>query len=143
MERTLVLLSLCAAMVPFVSAVTPSVGGKTPDFSLSAVDGKKVRLSDLTSKSTVVLVVLRGYPDYQCPYCNRRAQDFIKSSQGFAMAGVRVVMTYPGSAEDLGARANEFWVDKKFLGNFDLLLDPATQNQHLRRASRLPIVGGS
>jgi len=72
----------------------------------------------------VVLVVLRGYPGYQCPFCNRQVQDFIQKSQGFADAGARVVLVYPGPAQDLGAKANEFLSDKKLPGNIELLLDP-------------------
>jgi peroxiredoxin len=117
-------LFLLAAVIPAASAATPQVGGKAPDFTLATVDGTKIRLSDVTSKGPVVLVVLRGYPGYQCPYCNRQAQDFIKNWQGFADAGAHVVMIYPGPPQDLGGKANEFLADKKFPNNFDLLLDP-------------------
>ena len=72
----------------------------------------------------MVLVVLRGYPGYQCPYCNRQVQDFIQKSQAFADAGAHVVMVYPGPPQDLGAKANEFLADKKLPDNFDLILDP-------------------
>jgi len=34
-------------------------------------------LSAVIEKGPVVLVVLRGYPGYRCPYCNRPVQDFI------------------------------------------------------------------
>jgi peroxiredoxin len=68
--------------------------------------------------------VLRGYPGYQCPYCNRQVQDFIQKSQAFADAGVRVLMVYPGPPQDLGAKANEFLAGKKLPDNIDLVLDP-------------------
>lgn len=117
-------LFVLAAALPLVAAVPPLVGEKAPDFALSTPDGKSVRLSELVSKGPVVLVVLRGYPGYQCPYCNRQVQDFIQKSQGFADAGAHVVLVYPGPPQDLGARAKEFLVDKKLPANFDLLLDP-------------------
>jgi peroxiredoxin len=72
----------------------------------------------------VVLVVLRGYPGYQCPYCNRQVQDFIQKSTAFAAAGARVVMVYPGPPQDLGNRAAEFMTGKVLPENFNLLLDP-------------------
>jgi peroxiredoxin len=106
------------------SAGSPAVGEKAPDFTLSTAAGNSVHLAELTSKGPVVLVVLRGYPGYQCPFCNRQVQDFIQKSQGFADAGARVVMVYPGPPQDLGARANEFLVDKRLPDNFDLVLDP-------------------
>ena len=43
----------------------PAVGDTAPDFVLSTMDGKRVRLSEVTANSRVVLLVLRGYPGYQ------------------------------------------------------------------------------
>ena len=118
------------AVLPLVAA-PPTVGEKAPDFTLSTPEGKSVRLAETTSKGSVVLVVLRGYPGYQCPYCNRQVQDFIQKSQGFADAGVRVLMIYPGPPENLGHRANEFLADKKLPDNFDLVLDPGYEFTNL------------
>ena len=124
MNNSLMPLFVLGAALPLVAAAPPLVGDKAPDFSLSTPEGKSVRLSQLVSKGPVVLVVLRGYPGYQCPYCNRQVQDFIQKSQGFADAGAHVVLVYPGPPQDLGARANEFLADKKLPANFDLLVDP-------------------
>ncbi|MEP6961820.1 MAG: peroxiredoxin family protein [Acidobacteriota bacterium] len=135
MKRVVKLYSvLPAALVVMASlavAATPDVGGKAPDFALATVEGKKLRLSDVTAKSPVVLVVLRGYPGYQCPYCNLQAQDFIKNAQGFATAGVRVVMIYPGPPQDLASKVNEFLSNKQFPSSFDLLLDPGYEFTNL------------
>ena len=87
MNSALMPLLVLAAALPLVAAAPPSVGEKAPDFALSTPQGKSVRFSELVSKGPVVLVVLRGYPGYQCPYCNRQVQDFIQKSQGFADAG--------------------------------------------------------
>ena len=124
MNSALIPLFVLAAALPLIAAAPPLVGDKAPDFSLATPEGKSVRLSQLVSKGPVVLVVLRGYPGYQCPYCNRQVQDFIQKSQGFADAGAHVVLIYPGPPQDLGARANEFLADKKLPINFDLLVDP-------------------
>src|SRR6204780_681288 len=123
MKRILMSLFVLGAALP-VTAATPLVGEKAPKFALSAPEGKSVRLSEMMSKGPVVLVVLRGYPGYQCPFCNRQVQDFIQKSQGFADAGARVVLVYPGPPQDLGAKAKEFLADKKLPENFDLVLDP-------------------
>jgi peroxiredoxin len=122
-KRVLKSFLIVAAALP-LTAAPPTIGQKAPDFSLSTPDGRTVRLSDETSKGPVILVVLRGYPGYQCPYCNRQVQDFIQKSQGFADAGARVVLVYPGPPQDLGARANEFLADKKLPANIELVLDP-------------------
>src|SRR5271156_1971352 len=124
MSRALMPLLVLAAALPLAAPAPPLVGQKAPDFTLSTPEGKSVRLSEAVSKSPVVLVVLRGYPGYQCPYCNRQVQDFIQKSQGFADAGAHVILVSPGPPQDLGTRANEFLVDKKLPNNFDLVLDP-------------------
>ena len=112
-----------ATVLPIAAAAQPAIGEKAPDFKLSTPEGKTVQLSEVEAKGPVVLVVLRGYPGYQCPYCNRQVQDFIQKSQDFAEAGTRVVLVYPGPPQDLGAKANEFLADKKLPENFDLVLD--------------------
>jgi thioredoxin-dependent peroxiredoxin len=124
LNSSLMPLFVLGAALPLFAAAPPLVGEKAPDFALSTPEGKSVRFSELVAKGPVVLVVLRGYPGYQCPYCNRQVQDFIQKSQGFADAGAHVVLIYPGPPQDLGARANEFLADKKLPGNFDLLVDP-------------------
>jgi peroxiredoxin len=124
MNRVLMTVAAFATVLPIVAAAPPTIGQKAPDFKLSTPEGKTVQLSEVEAKGPVVLVVLRGYPGYQCPYCNRQVQDFIQKSQGFAEAGTRVVLVYPGPPQDLGAKANEFLADKKLPENFDLVLDP-------------------
>ena len=124
MNPSLMPLFVFAVALPLTATAPPSVGEKAPDFALSTPQGKSIRLSEMVSKGAVVLVVLRGYPGYQCPFCNRQVQDFIQTSQGFADAGVNVLLVYPGPPQDLKAKANEFLADKKLPDNFDLVLDP-------------------
>jgi peroxiredoxin len=123
-SRQLTFLLVLAAACPLMAATPPAVGDKAPDFALATIVGQSVRLSEVTAQGPTVLVVLRGYPGYQCPFCNRQAQDFIKNAQAFADEGTRVVMIYPGPGQDLGMHAREFMAGKTFPNNFDLLLDP-------------------
>jgi len=123
-NRVLMTVAAFATVLPIAAAAAPAIGEKAPDFKLSTPEGRSVQLSEVEAKGPVVLVVLRGYPGYQCPYCSRQVQDFIQKSQGFAEAGTRVVLVYPGPPLDLGAKANEFLADKKLPENFDLVLDP-------------------
>jgi peroxiredoxin len=116
--------SFLLAAASLVFGAPPSPGEKAPDFVLSDVAGRSVRLSEVYSSSPVVLVVLRGFPGYQCPYCNRQVADFIQNEKGFAEAGVRVLLVYPGPPADLGNHAAEFLTDKKLPSNFEMLLDP-------------------
>jgi peroxiredoxin len=100
------------------------VGDKAPEFTLKTLDDQTVRLSDLTAKGKVVLVVLRGWPGYQCPLCTRQVQDYIASASGFASAKARVVMVYPGPADDLKAHATEFLKNKEWPKEFVYVTDP-------------------
>lgn len=120
-------LLFCGTVLPLTAAAPPTVGEKAPDFTLSTPAGKQVKLSDVEAKGPVVLVVLRGYPGYQCPYCSRQVQDFIHNAQAFADADAHVVMVYPGPPQDVGPKAKEFLADKQMPADFDLLLDPGYQ----------------
>jgi cytochrome oxidase Cu insertion factor (SCO1/SenC/PrrC family) len=53
-SRTLVLSAL-AVLVLASAAAALDIGQKAPDFALNGVDGKPVKLSDLTAKGPVVI----------------------------------------------------------------------------------------
>lgn len=107
----------------FSQAQTPEVGQKAPPFTLS--DGKQVKLSEFAGKTPVVLIVLRGYPGYQCPYCVRQVHDFVENASGFANAGAEVVLVYPGPPAELDLHAKEFLAKQKPLpANIHLVIDP-------------------
>src|SRR6478672_11201036 len=72
----------------------PKVGTEAPDFELASLGGEKVKLSKLTDSGPVVLVVLRGYPGYQCPLCTRQVGELIGKADEFKKAGARVVLVY-------------------------------------------------
>lgn len=114
-----------------VLAAPPVVGQPATDFSLTSVRGKTVRLSELTAQSPVALIVLRGFPGYQCPLCQRQVHDFVKHAQGFADAGVKLVFVYPGPPETLDAKANQFLQDKNMPDTFEMLLDPGYEFTNL------------
>jgi peroxiredoxin len=119
-------LAIWVSQFTLAAAESPKVGGNAPDFSLKTLDDQNVRLSELTEKGTVVLIVLRGWPGYQCPVCDRQVQDFINAESGFAQAKAQLVFVYPGPAEDLKAHAEEFrkWKSKQWPVEFLYVLDP-------------------
>ena len=102
----------------------PREGYKAPDFTLDGLDGQPVTLSELLEDSSVVLVVLRGYPGYQCPICMIQVGDLLKHAQEFADANAHVVLVYPGPAEDLDQRATEFIKNKQLPEHFSFVIDP-------------------
>jgi len=131
MKNVLIPMIALASVLPLAAATPPAVGEKARDFQLATPEGKKIRLTEVISQGPVVLVVLRGYPGYQCPYCNLQVQDFISKSQGFTAAGARVVMVYPGPPQDLNGKASEFLSNKKLPDNFTLVLDPGYEFTNL------------
>jgi peroxiredoxin len=119
---------LFVALVGVASAAEPAKipreGYKAPDFTLGALDGTPVTLSKLLGRSSVVLVVLRGYPGYQCPLCSLQVGDLLSRAEKFQAANAHVVLVYPGPAEKLGQRAAEFLKNRKLPENFSLVTDP-------------------
>lgn len=108
-----------------LSAQTPEIGEKAPQFSLSTPDGKTLTLSQFTRKGTVVLVVLRGYPGYQCPFCVRQVHDFIENADKLAAEKTEAVLVYPGPPADLDQHAREALAKQNPLpANIHLVIDP-------------------
>ena len=117
-------LSTCSLAIQLRAAAPPKVGDQAPAFELKTLDDQTVRLNELTSTGTVVLIVLRGWPGYQCPLCTRQVQDYIASAPRFAKGKTRVVMVYPGRADELKAHAKEFLENKQWPQEFLYVTDP-------------------
>lgn len=118
------LLLLSSLMTTVMAAAPPGVGDKAPDFTLADLTGTPRKLSAFTGQGPVVLIVLRGFPGYQCPLCNRQVGELLRNADGFAKAGARVVMVYPGPRDVAQSKANEFVSDKNLPQHFTLLVDP-------------------
>ncbi len=70
------------------------------------------------------MVVLRGFPGYQCPYCVRQVHDFIDHASDFAAKNTRVLV-YPGPPANLDQHAKEFLEKQAELpSNIVLVSDP-------------------
>ena len=106
-----------------VNAAPPAAGEQVSNFTLRTLDDKAVELKSLTDAGPVVLVVLRGWPEYQCPVCTRQVQEYIAHAAQFARKGVRVLMVYPGPAAQLKAHAQEFLQDKQWPAEFIFVTD--------------------
>lgn len=96
---------------PVVSAEPPgiAVGDNAPDFELPVVGGDGfLRLSDEIRKGPVVVVVLRGYPGYQCGICNRQVGSMVSRARALGDAAGRVILVYPGDDDRLDRHAEAF-----------------------------------
>ena len=114
----------CALPLTINAANFPQVGDNAPDFALKTLDDQTVRLSDVAAKSKVVLVELRGWPGYDCPFCTKQVHDYVRNADKLKAAGVQVLMVYPGPADDLKAHATNFLQDKNWPKDFLFVLDP-------------------
>jgi thioredoxin-dependent peroxiredoxin len=105
---------------------TLKLGDVAKDFEFQPLEGKKkVKLSALAKDGPVVLVVLRGFPGYQCPICGQQVNDFRQHAKEFAERGAKIVLVYPGPPEDLKKRAREFLKDDALPKPMMLVIDPA------------------
>ena len=121
-----VLAVICAlSIVAPAFAETPPVGAKAPDFTLSTPTGGAVRMSSVQRGHELVLVVLRGFPGYQCPYCVRQVHDYIDHASEFKAKNARIILVYPGPPADLDQHAKEFLAKEAELpSNVFLVTDP-------------------
>jgi thioredoxin-dependent peroxiredoxin len=102
----------------------PKIGDTVQDYEFKTLDGKKLKLTDLGSKGGIVLVVLRGFPGYQCPICTEQVADLRKRAEDFAKAGATVLLVYPGAATKLDEHAKEFLKSSALPAPLILVTDP-------------------
>lgn len=90
-------------------AVGPKEGSKITDFSGITMNGAPFKLSKYIEKGTVVLIMLRGFPGYQCPVCSTQVAGYIAKAEEFEkQKNTPVVFIYPGKVKDLDKKAKEF-----------------------------------
>ncbi len=99
------------------------LGDKAKDVELQLLTDKKVKLSQLTKDGPVVVVVLRGYPGYQCPICTQQVGELRKHASDFKRLNAKVALIYPGTAEKLKQRAEEFLTGTKLPDPLMLVID--------------------
>lgn len=104
--------------------LTPTLGAKAPALDVRTVDDKPVRLAPLLKRGPVVLVVLRGWPGYQCPFCTRQVGELIGHADDFAKRRSAVVLVYPGPTDGLKGHADEFIAGKDVPKSFRFAIDP-------------------
>ncbi len=121
----LIALAFSVGVAGLQAQQTPDVGQTAPNFMLTTPDGAKASLNEFEKKGPVVLVVLRGYPGYQCPYCTKQVQDYVENADGFSRAGATVLLIYPGPPSQLNDRAKEFVAKQNPMpAGMRLLVDP-------------------
>lgn len=108
----------------FAQPMAPKVGTKAPEFALKDPAGAAASLSQERTKGAVVLIVGRGWPGYQCPFCTRQFAEFRSHARELQAAGARVLWIYPGPEDELAAHAADFTGSEPLPANFRVLIDP-------------------
>jgi len=124
--RILTSLSFALLTLLFASslrAATPRIGDVAPDFTLSTLNGNPVKLSALPPSNHTVIVLLRGWPGYQCPFCTTQVYEYMGHAADFSAQNVQVILIYPGPSDALQVHAQEFLKDKPLPGSVVFLLD--------------------
>jgi peroxiredoxin len=103
---------------------TPQVGDMAGDHALADLDGNVIHFADELKSGPLVVVVLRGWPGYQCPFCTAQFGDLLAHARDFQAAGAQVLAIYPGPADGLREHAKEFQMNRSLPPNFKLLVDP-------------------
>ena len=68
---------------------------------------------------------MRGFPGYQCPYCQKQVHDFVEHAPAFAAKRTSVLLVYPGPSTDLDQHARDFLAKQANLpANVILVTDP-------------------
>lgn len=124
MQNSATASSMASSETATSEPVIPAVGSVAPDFELKTLGGESFSLFEAVENQETLLVVLRGYPGYQCPICSRQVADFIVHQEEFKEENVQVVMVYPGPVEGLEELAEEFLANKNWPENYIFLLDP-------------------
>ena len=106
-----------------------AVGDKAPDFELP-IQGRDdyLALSELIDDGPVVVIVLRGYPGYQCSHCKRQFNAFVNRANVLSLLlgekPNRVVLVYPGEKDGLEQRARQFIGTRRIPAPLVLVRDP-------------------
>ncbi|MEM9644502.1 MAG: peroxiredoxin family protein [Planctomycetota bacterium] len=107
-------------------AKQPGVGDEAAEFELAIVGNpaKTVSLKKSIADGPVVVVVLRGYPGYQCPVCSRQVADIRNRAKQLGQLASKVILVYPGPASGLEAHAKEFKGSQKMPEPMVMVSDP-------------------
>ena len=107
-----------------MAPTAPKEGATAPAFTLADASGASTTLAKELAAGPVVLVVGRGWPGYQCPFCTRQFGDYLANAEQLKTAGATVVFVYPGPGEGLAEHAQAFTAGKDLPGHFRFVTDP-------------------
>jgi peroxiredoxin len=102
-----------------------AVGEIAPDFNLPVVgEDEFITLKDANKDGPIVVVILRGYPGYQCPLCSEQVGSLANRAATLAKLTKRVILVYPGEASMLDKHAEQFMSARTLPEPLLLVRDP-------------------
>ncbi len=123
LPRLLSSVALMTSLCMLAYAEEPAIEMPLASIEGVGLDGKLVSSTKLLEKGPVVLIVMRGFPGYDCPACSAQLADFVKQSDAFKAAGAQIMIVYPGSIQDLEAKAKGFVSKQQLTDSFHLVID--------------------
>lgn len=104
------------------------VGDKAPNFDLPIVGTNDyIELKEEYADGPVAVVVLRGYPGYQCPFCSQQVGALINRARTLKKFASRVILVYPGEPSELERHAEQFIGSRAVREPLVLVRDPSMQ----------------
>ena len=104
------------------------VGDRALDFDLPRVGGDEfINLRDEYKQGPVAVVVLRGFPGYQCPLCRQQLSAMRNRAGTLAKHVRRVILVYPGEGPLLQRHADQFRGSRPLPEPLVLVRDPDMQ----------------
>ena len=104
------------------------IGQRAPDFELPLVgENRFLNLQDEYRKGPVVVIVLRGYPGYQCPLCKNQFNAVVNRAKALEAETGLVALVYPGKTEQLAKQAERFLSSRRLPDPITLVRDDNLQ----------------
>ncbi|TWU56902.1 thiol-disulfide oxidoreductase [Rubripirellula tenax] len=125
MTAVLFVISGAALSAKEAAPDSPKVGDVAPDFNLPVVgNDDMMKLSDECKNGPVVVVVLRGFPGYQCPLCSRQVGALANRAKTIGEKASRIILVYPGEASMLDKHAEDFMGPRTLPDPIVMVRDP-------------------
>lgn len=118
-----VLCAGCGTKMSQTNGAEPNaVAGELPR-KFTAADGSTIDLDSYKGKKNIVLVVLRGYTGYICPYCSAQTSSLIANKAEFEKRDTVVLLLFPGPKDQLDQLRKKVRLEKDAAFPYPILLD--------------------
>jgi len=75
------------------------IGKTLPQTRFLGPSGDVLDINELRDGRGMVLLIMRGFPGYVCPFCTAQTAAVLNRAEEFEKSGVRVALVFPGPAD--------------------------------------------